>query len=527
MRRRPSASLRAEPAAGSDAANWPDLFTLAASGASEGEILSRVLESWCSNAGSSGAALYLTENGALRRRHAVGERAFPAVLVEVPEDCDALEIGEGGKLVFCAVEDGSTGATGPLDAVVALLLRMLSLQGMVKRERFEASYRGVEQQALYDVGLSITATLNLEDLSDLVLTWAMGLIDARRAALFLVDGDALRLKGVLGGDACEVCALEEDGISPPDDILPGATFLESLPIEREGELLGLLVVADKESRTGVGPFGDGDQRTLRLFANQAAIALENARLHRQALEAERLARELELAADIQRRILPKHVPSVDGYDVVGWNRPARQVGGDYYDLRLLDDRELLLVLGDVSGKGMPAALLVSTLHSSLRMTVERNEFASPVLESVNRHIHESSASNKFITLIIALLDPETGDLRYINAGHNSCVVIGTDGSVREMVSSGLPIGLMPVASYQVGSVELSPGDLVCLYSDGITECANREDEEYELERLTELLLEHRHDPLEDLLALIDRTMIDFAEGLPQGDDQTVVLLRRN
>ena len=145
-------------------------------------------------------------------------------------------------------------------------------------------------------------------------------------------------------------------------------------------------MGDKESRRGVGPFLASDRRTLSLFANQAALALENARLHLQALEKERLEREMHLAAEIQRQILPKGAPVVPGYELIGWYRPARQVGGDYYDLFRREDGRVGLVLGDVSGKGMPAALMVSTLHSALRLLLDQTGFGPLLLERLNRHI---------------------------------------------------------------------------------------------------------------------------------------------
>ena len=179
----------------------------------------------------------------------------------------------------------------------------------------------------------------------------------------------------------------------------------------------------------MGPFPDHDRRTLALFANQAAIALENARLHRQALEKERLEREMELAAEIQRQILPERVPAVAGYDLAGWNRPARQVGGDYYDLAVLAGGRLGLALGDVTGKGMPAALMVSTLHSALKLLRDRCGLSPDLLGQLNRHIFESSAANKFITLIVAELEAASGRLAYVNAGHNPGLLLRAGGGL--------------------------------------------------------------------------------------------------
>jgi sigma-B regulation protein RsbU (phosphoserine phosphatase) len=265
---------------------------------------------------------------------------------------------------------------------------------------------------------------------------------------------------------------------------------------------------------------------LGLFANQAAIALENARLHRQALEQERLQRELELAADIQRQLLPSSLPQVEGFEFAGWSRPARHVGGDYYDVRQAQGGGVDLVLGDVSGKGMPAALLVSTLHSALRLLLAARPFGADLVESLNRHIAEASAANKFITLTAARLDPATARVRYVNAGHNPPLVVRHDGAIEELPPGGLPLGIFAAARYQAADLDLAPGDLLCIFSDGITECESPSGEEFGAERLADLLRAAADRPLADILRRIDQEVVDFAAGGPQGDDQTVVLVRR-
>jgi sigma-B regulation protein RsbU (phosphoserine phosphatase) len=298
-----------------------------------------------------------------------------------------------------------------------------------------------------------------------------------------------------------------------------------VPIQVENGARGLIAVGDKESRRGVGPFLTSDRRTLSLFANQAALALENARLHLQALEKERLEREMHLAADIQRQILPKELPVVEGFELMGWYRPARQVGGDYYDIFRRDDGRIGLVVGDVSGKGMPAALMVSTLHSGLRLLLDRSGFGPTQLERLNRHIVESSAANKFITMLLAELNPETGVVHYMNAGHNPGILLRQDGTAEELKAGGLPLGLMPMARFQSRAVTMERGDLLCLYSD-ITEAASPDDEEYGMQRLIDLLRRERERPLFELIEEIPRQVGEFSQGLPQGDDQTLVLVRR-
>jgi sigma-B regulation protein RsbU (phosphoserine phosphatase) len=395
------------------------------------------------------------------------------------------------------------------------------LRAQLKERGFQVNYRVVELEALYEVGLAIASTLDLRDLTEVVLLRAVSLLDARRGALYLVRNGRLELERSIGGDAVATLPLGE-----ADGALPGASHLLTVPIEVDERPRGLLVVGDKESRAGVGPFAETDARTLRLFANQAAIALENARLHQQALEKERLEREMQLAAEIQKRLLPKDLPASPGYEICGWNRSARQIGGDYYDFLSIADHHLGLVIADVSGKGMPAALLVSTLHSALRLLIDRHVFDAALLERLNRHILDSSAPNKFITLFLGDLDFATGDLRYLNAGHNPALVVRRDGHAEVLRPGGLPLGLFPGVAYQPESIRLEPGEMLCLYSDGITECFSPADEEFSIDRLASLLSERHAAGLPEIVQAIDEATTGFAAGLPQADDQTVVLIRR-
>jgi sigma-B regulation protein RsbU (phosphoserine phosphatase) len=174
---------------------------------------------------------------------------------------------------------------------------------------------------------------------------------------------------------------------------------------------------------------------------------------------------------------------------------------------------------------MPAALMVSTIHSSLRLLVEQLGPGPALLERLNHHIFASSASNKFVTLALAVVGRE-GALSYLCAGHNPALWVGTGGEVRPVEGGGLPLGLFPEASYEAREVELEPGELLCLYSDGITECAAPSEEEFGVGRLGELLREGRRDPLPELVSRVEQATAGFARGLPQADDQTLVLLRR-
>ncbi len=515
-----------------DSGHWRELLRLAGDPRGDHQLLDELLAAFSDSIGASGAAVYQRYDEELRQEQSWGADGFPARLRGELDPGFGLLSMPGGALVFRdAVEEA---AVDQVVLLIASTLQVRQLRRRLKRQGFEANLRGVELEALYDVGLAIASTLNMEELGEVILLRAISLLDARRGVLYLTDGDELELERTIGGDATERVSLQDPDVaallerrSPEgQNLLPGASYLLGAAIEVDGERRGLIVVADKESRTGVGPFGDAARRTLELFANQAAIALENARLHREALEKERLEREMELAAQIQQRLLPTLVPEVSGFAILGWSRPARLVGGDYYDLIALKEGSLGLVVGDVSGKGMPAALMVSTVHSALRLLLDHLEVGPDLLERLNRHISDTSAPNKFITFFMVEVDSQKGAVHFLNAGHNPALLVGSSGEPQELKTGGLPLGLLPDSVYKDGSFSMEPGDLLCIYSDGITEATSQTDEEFGTGRLIEVLNEYREESLESIIAAIDRATTKFARGMPQFDDQTLLLLRR-
>jgi sigma-B regulation protein RsbU (phosphoserine phosphatase) len=500
------------------------LLSLLAEEGAEALFLREVLQLCREVLGVDSVAAYLTGDGELDCAARLGSAELPVTV----DGSSALAWPSlrlpGGVLL--AAEPLGDELPDPLPLLLGVGLRLCRLRQDLKQHAFEARYRGVEREALYDVGLAIASTLDVGPLSEEILLRAVSLLDARRGALYLLEGEAgrYRMRSTIGGSARESLGLGADPLAA--DPLPGARHLLAVPIEVEGERRGWLAVADKESRSGVGPFPVEDRRALALFANQAALALEQARLHQEALEKERLEREMELAAQIQRGILPRALPTVAGYELRGWTRPARHVGGDYFDVLPLPQGHLGMLVADVSGKGVSAALLVSTLHSALRLLFARGARKQELLAAINVHLVEFSATNKFATLLLGELEPESGELTYVNAGHNPGLLLHRDGTAEQLGASAVPLGLLPAASFGEARTMLLHGDLLCLYSDGVTEATSRDGEELGLERLESLLRRLHEAPLPAIEAAIDAELREFTGGLPQGDDQTVLLLRR-
>jgi sigma-B regulation protein RsbU (phosphoserine phosphatase) len=501
------------------------------SGAEEDRAIHELVEGWCGHMDQCAAALYSPGGG--HRLAVVGDMEFPDRAGDTAggENYQRLELPGGGVLLHTA--DRSTAVATP--SRTALLAAAAAISGMKRRLReqnLQAMSQGVELVALYEVGLAIASILDIEELAEEVLSRALMLTECSLGAVYTLDENEYRLacaRGIaeesIAAPNLDLAALRTSGGAPDIVVLPEAKIVLAVSVEAEGEPRGLLAVGHGTDEGG--QFTAKDRSTLSLFANQAAIALEQARLHRAEVEKQRMDRELELAAEIQRELLPDEMPSIPGFEVLGWSRPARHVGGDYFGFHRIEGDRWASVLGDVTGKGAPAALLVSTFDSALRVLLGPLGVGAELADRLNQHIWESSASNMFITLVVADLNPDTGVLRYFNAGHNDGLAVRTGGEVEHLKSVGPPIGLLEESQYRMQSLELGPGDLVCIYSDGITECIALDEEEFEMERLTDVLQQHRERPLDEILAAIDHAVTDFGAGQPQGDDQTVILIRRS
>lgn len=244
------------------------------------------------------------------------------------------------------------------------------------------------------------------------------------------------------------------------------------------------------------------------------------------LAAQRMEEELRLAAIIQDRLLPSGPPVLDRLELAGMSLPAREVGGDYYDYLLLDDGRLGLAVADVSGKGTPAALLMSAFRAALRSQDLGTLGPGEVMARINHFIHESVDPGKFITAFLALLDPATGEIRYANAGHDAPLVVARDGKVTELTGGGLILGMLPQFVYDEAAALLDPGALVAIFTDGVTEAQDPAGEFYGPERLAEVLQRLRARPCADILHGLTEEIAAFAGDGPQSDDITVILARR-
>ncbi len=291
----------------------------------------------------------------------------------------------------------------------------------------------------------------------------------------------------------------------------------------EDDVFGIIYA---DSPTDKSTFTEDHLKILTTLASVASIRVENAQLMEERIERERMERELELATEIQQRFQPSSPPIMKDYEFQGISFSCYEIGGDYYDFLTTHDGKMLIALGDVSGKGTAAALLMSSLHASVHAQVAARTSLYQMVKSINEYLTENTPTNRFITLFIAELDPQTGIINYINAGHNPPLVGRVDGKVEQLESGGFPLGIMPMAEYDVGQIQLASGEALVIYSDGVSEAVNLKDEEFGMERLSKVVSENLQKSASGLRDKVEFALSSFTQTAPANDDITLVIVKR-
>ena len=300
-----------------------------------------------------------------------------------------------------------------------------------------------------------------------------------------------------------------------------------LPLAVRDKLLGFISLGPKRSEE---PYTGSDVRLLKSVAAQTGLALENANLLRtiadEVAQRERLNAEVEIAREVQERLFPQKLPIIAGLDFAGHCRPALGVGGDYYDFLALPKGKLGVAIGDVSGKGIAAALMMASLQASLRSEATRSpEDLAAAVGNINRLVYEASSSNRYATFFYGQYDPAQGRFDYVNAGHNPPMLLHTGDGVTRLEPGGTVVGLLENVHYEQGSVLLRPGDVLVAYTDGISEAMNLADEEWGEDRLLDAIRGRRDASAQGLLDCLFDAATRFAGDAPQHDDMTLVVLR--
>ncbi len=394
----------------------------------------------------------------------------------------------------------------------------------------ELETRNRQLEKLYDTSLAISRHLELQTALVDIADRARQLLEGIDGNLYLLDPAANHLvpqkpgavahagRGVIG--RALTCAGAEFENRSPRTRQARSTLAAAICLD--GRPAGVLVVYRLST---AAPFTAQDAQLLLLLANQAAITIENTRLHQTAVDKARMDGELHAAYEVQHSLLPSHNPQIPGFQVATLWRPARQVSGDFFDFIPLPDRRWGIVIADVSDKGMPAALMMAASRSILRASATGGLDAASTVAQTNRVLCADATNGMFITLFFALLDPRSRILTYVNAGHNPPLLLrARTHELERLARTTLPVGIDADAAVRSREVQIEPDDVLILYTDGITEADNGANELFGEERLVDLVTQVGPFGAQALVRAIDKRITDFTGFRPLADDVTTVVL---
>jgi serine phosphatase RsbU (regulator of sigma subunit)/HAMP domain-containing protein len=469
-------------------------------------------------------------------------------------------------VVFVAVSVFISGRlTGPLERLSAAMNRVAQgdLQNKIRIEtrdeigqlarNFNEMVDGLhERKIIEDLGRDMSATFILSDLAVLVRERIGNEIGARAARLYIRSEDQPhRFEEIttsgnhkllyppieLSDEVFSFLMNHQDGFmihDAPDKILTVLKHKRKdengliIPLTLKEELFGMLFFALPD---GQEKFAGKQQQFAALLANQATMALENAILYRGKQEQERLKRELEIAREVQQKLLPATMPRITGYQIDGVCRSAQEVGGDYFDFFSIDENHLGMVVADVSGKGTSASFYMAELKGMMTHLVSPGMSPGQLMIRLNRHLYSNVDRHLFVTMIYGILDISSGEIVFSRAGHNAVLYLDRQGNHRILIPQGIGLGLESGSIFEQSIeeevVKLSPGDQLVLYTDGITEMMNVKLEEYGEERLIHFFLSHHMKGVTEQRESLLNILMEYMGEKPQHDDLTMIIIKRD
>ena len=462
-----------------------------------------------------------------------------ATMVPVDEPAPAPE-------ATIALDSGHRSTSGLLEAIEGARTQTSGSALMPQRVAEQSDLLAL----IGKVGVTLLASATLDETLRQVAALVFEAVPAERCLIMLRDDGSAELKArvaeLRGGRQGEVGeirvsrAIIEEVVTRGKSVLTsdaqhdprfmsqtmtiqGIRSVLAVPLGVGERIFGIIYA---DSPLAESKFSEDHLKVLTTLASVAAIRVENARLIEEHLERERLDRELQLAREIQQRFLPTAPPNVPGYELQGISFPSYEIGGDYYDFIPRPGGRMIVALGDVSGKGTSAALLMSSLHASVHAQVASHQTLAETITAVNRYLADNIPANRFVTLFYAELDPATGTLTFLNAGHNPPLIVHAAGTVEHLAAGGVPLGIIPFAEYREGRAHLQPGDALVAYSDGVTETQNPQGEEFGAERLHQVIWQNIDQPASGLRDRIESALTKFAQGTPAVDDITLLIVKR-
>jgi sigma-B regulation protein RsbU (phosphoserine phosphatase) len=418
-----------------------------------------------------------------------------------------------------------------------------ALQDEVRRLR-----RAVEELSiLNDIARAISASTNAEEIMQTLIRKSLRAVNAEQGVVTLVEDEQKSMKTLIrtmvssaGAPAFHMhqaligwmhlnkkpLSVDDPANDPRFRGVQWDTNIKTLlcvPMIVKSELRGVLTVYNKKDGQS---FNTDDQRLLAIISAQSAQVVENARLIEEEKLYIKMQQEVGLAAKIQMDLLPRSNPGLHGYDIFARTIAAQSIGGDYYDFISMSDGRTAICLGDVSGKGLPASLLMANLQATLRGQTLVSQQPSQCLLRSNKLLFESTSPEKFATLFYGIIDIQHHSINYSNAGHDWPFLIARDNSIQRLKTGGLMLGLIEQAAFQDEEVPIQVGDVLVVQSDGVSEAMNGNHEQFGEERLQSLVLEHKDRSAEEIIDTIVKEVRKHAGAHPQSDDITMMVIKR-
>ena len=522
---------------------------------------------------SHGSEVFFLVEGRVRitKRTSAGEDQLLALLH--PGDAfGEMEViaGRPRAAAVSAMDDVVVYTMGAVDFLALLashhevalrLLQVLSVRVRALNHHFireaNAILRRTERELrrfsrLVEATKKLNSTLELDPLLDIILEIALEAVDGDRGTIYLINAQRHELwtkvatglegdrketlllpigKGIAGyvagtGDALSIPdAYADPRFDPSFDRKTGYTTSSILCVpmrKKDGEIEGVFQLLNKRS----GRFTDDDMTFIEALSVHAALAIENARLHEQERQKIRIERDLKAAHEVQMSLLPRAVPEVPGYEFAASTTPALEVAGDLYDFIPLEGGKLAFCLGDVSGKGLAASLLMANMQATMRDQAHVAGSAAECVRRTNLLLARTTAPDKFVTLFFGILDPAAHTITYCNAGHEPGLLLGSGAEASRLGAGGVILGIMEEFPFEAETVTVEPGAVVVLYSDGISEATDPAGVQFGAARIEEVIREQRHGSAEAIRNAILAAVRSHSAGVPQADDITLLVCRR-
>jgi len=469
----------------------------------------------------------------------IGDRVVVGHLIlELSAGADAATgVHTPNKVQFVEQDSFSSSST----TVVANLDTLIGPSGAADMEKTSLIQGNPQMHALIRAGRELAGHRPLKELFEVIMDLSMEAVMAGRGVLMTLEGEDLVVRAARGAGFKISNTVRRRVMQEKASVLVKDTMLDqglkdqmsivqqnvrsmiAVPLQTTDQVIGLIYL---DSPDLIRAFTREDLNLLTVMANVAAIRIEHARLNEvEALE-QAMAKELEQAAHIQKGLLPSSSPKIAGMDIAGRTLACRTVGGDYYDYLTFPDGRIAVLVGDVAGKGMPASLLMSSLQARVKVLFEDGDDLAHKITRLNKSTSASCPDNRFITFFMMIADPNSGEITFTNAGHNPPMLIRDNGTLELLEGGGMILGIMPMAKYTEATVKMEPGDILILYSDGVTEAVNPVDEDFGEARLTEFVNSMKDRPAAAIMNAIHAEVTRFADTAPQADDITVVVVKK-